>query len=166
MKEALDLTWTTLEARLRNYRLAAFLVLAWATLLVVLLLVFRRPLALLWLLALPPIILAMVARDQKLVHRWEGKVLEIWKGGILPMDIFKHAITVQPDPLKSSRLAMAAALPADAGDGPPDPAAADRRIAEAAARHRLNRGRLARNAAVLALGAAGVAATCWFLRSP
>lgn len=164
MKEALELTWSTLEARLRNYRRSSFLVLGWAAVLVVLLAVFRRPLALLWLLALPPVILAMIARDQKLVHGWEEKVLAIWKGGTLPMEIFKQAITVQPDPLKSSRLAMAAALPADAGDGPPDPVVADSRIAEAAGRHRRHRRRLAWNATGAAVVSALVLGACLFFR--
>jgi hypothetical protein len=157
MQEALSRTWDTLNARLRNYRISAIAFLLSLASVPVLALLFRTPWALAGL-SLPPVLaLAMLWRDLALVHEWEERILQIWRGGGLPLAIFAKTVASLPFPLEASRKAMAAALAAGADDAAPSSAEAARRLFLAATRRALAETRLVRvgyrATAVAAMGA-------------
>lgn len=121
MQEALDLTWSTLNARMRNYRIAAVLVLASATIVGIALVVFRSAWVLVVVPILPAVVLAFLGRDTALVHRWEEGVLDRWTSGDLPLEIFAQALSANPGPLRASLKSMIGSLPLESGNASPTP---------------------------------------------
>jgi hypothetical protein len=121
MQIALDLTWKTLTARMRNYRLGSFSCLGLAFMLI-LLLVFTPTW---WLLASIPLFLVIgygfVIRDHYLVFTWENGVLNQWDKPDFVMGIFTQAIANHHQALRGSIKSMLAILPADPDYLPPTP---------------------------------------------
>ncbi len=113
MQEALALTWKTLAARVRNYRIGAFACLGLSALLVLMLLVSPSW----WLIGALPLFLALgytfVYRDQKLLFNWESAVLNYWSSPSFVMGIFSQALSGTHQKLANSIKAMVAILPPD-----------------------------------------------------
>jgi hypothetical protein len=141
MQEALDLTWKTLNGRMRNYRRAGFASLILAALWAAALLSLRSAWVLYGLGVFPLLGFALVRRDQALVFAWQRRVLELWRAGDLQLAIFIKTLHMQLTPLKSALRSMADTLPVPAGHGAPAPeearaaqAACEARRAESLAR--------------------------------
>lgn len=121
MEEALALTWRTLAARIRNFKIGAFATLGLAVLAAVLGVVTRSG----WVLAMLPSILlcgyVFLYRDHLLVSSWEKRVLAIWGEPGFSMGIFAHAVASHPHPLKITLRAMAGGLPENGDYSMPAP---------------------------------------------
>ncbi|MEO6098019.1 MAG: hypothetical protein ABIW76_21090 [Fibrobacteria bacterium] len=105
------LTWLTLAARIRNFKIGAFGTLGLAILAAVLGVVARSG----WVLAMLPSIFmcgyVFLYRDHLLASSWEERVLAIWGEPGFSMGIFAHAVASHPHPLKNTLRAMAGTLP-------------------------------------------------------
>lgn|GEM_PF-6115190 len=119
------LTWKTLNARTKNYRLAAYFILASTALTLMAALIARRPQVMLGLLLIPASVLAMVARDHFLVSGWAHAVLAIWRKGNFPLVLFAEGLTVAAGPLKNAVQSMVLLLPTHLGNLTPSPEVSD-----------------------------------------
>jgi hypothetical protein len=121
MEEALALTWRTLAARIRNFKIGAFATLGLAVLAAVLGVVARSG----WVLAMLPSILLcgylFLYRDHLLASAWEERVLAAWGEPGFSMGIFAHAVASHPHPLKITLRAMAGNLPENGDYATPAP---------------------------------------------
>jgi hypothetical protein len=144
MQDAIALTWETLAARVRNYRLGAFASLGFAFLMILLIIFCRTG----WLLAgLPGLYLigyAFVHRDQDRVAAWEERILADWEKPDFFMGIFAQSMGNHPTKLGKSLKGMITLLPPDPDNARPQPARIALHRAVAATRHALQRARLYR----------------------
>lgn len=130
MQESIALTWSTLNARLKNLRAGA----ATAGCLLAALLALAMFLRSGWLWAGAPL-LALVGygfflRDQNLLFAWEDKVLALWGNSDLSMGILVQTLAGHPGPLQATLKSMIAHLPPNPGyiNPPAEAIRAERRL--------------------------------------
>jgi hypothetical protein len=111
MQESIALTWSTLNARMKNIRAGAACA-ALAVLASLLSAIFIRSG---WCLAGLPVLMlvgyAFSRRDLGLVYRWENAILESWDTTDLCMGILVRTFRDYPGPLSGTMKAMVAQLP-------------------------------------------------------
>ncbi len=148
MQESIALTWSTLNARLKNLRAGAACAGLGLLALLVSALWFRSGWTLGGLPALMLLGYVFFRRDFGLVYRWENAVLARWGASDLCMGILVQTFRDHPGPLKATLKGMIAHLPAnpDFLTPPPDAVKAERAIFYA--RSGMQRARLDRAAAL------------------
>lgn len=149
---ALDLTWTTVNARLRNLKWTAFELAALLVVVPAVAVVFQSFLFLVGLFLLPLLGFHFAWKDQRLVAAWENRILDWWSHGDMPMAILVTTITLQPNPLQKSLREMFHLLPSQKENGAPSKEEAEKSLAMAAARQAQEMRRLARGFAFYCLG--------------
>lgn len=111
MQEAIELTWSTMTARLKNLRFGALAGLGAAVLFILLALFLRSGWVLAGLPALISVGVIFVYREHRLLFAWEDRVLALWGKSDFCMGIFIQTMANHPHALKSSLKSLVAALP-------------------------------------------------------
>ena len=114
MQEAIDLTWATMTARLKNLRFGALASLATLMMLILFAVILRSW----WVLAGLPVLMLLgiffVHREQGILFAWEDRVLALWGASDLCMGIFTQTMNNHPHALKQSLKSLVATLPENA----------------------------------------------------
>lgn len=111
VKTALDSSWTTLAARLRNLRRTAITA-AGLGIAILLSALIGWSFWYLWGLAVLPLIgFAYVRRERRMVDGWENQLLDMWATGGLYLGVVVKTLALHPTPLKSTLDGMLDLLP-------------------------------------------------------